>query len=648
MIYLNTGMILRTPQLALKRLVIQSRGVSVYDERFRHGINIIRGTNSSGKSTITDFIFYILGGELAQFKQAAEKCEEVIGEVEINGKLITIRRIVAVGGKQPMIIAFSDFETAMKSPVEGWQVYSMVRSASKESASQAVFHLLGFPEVKTDTDNSITMHQVLRLIYADQVSSPSSLMRDELFDPYLVRQTVGDLLFGVYDDLLFGELYELREKTKALEAVSHQLQALYKVLGGTDIEIDEVVLNQQLETLNGELAQIDKSLRNASSTQIDKKVSGEIKRRIDELTSDFRALKIEESEKSEQGNAIELEIADSEAFIYELKVRIAAIDDSLTTRRFLGELPLTHCPECLSELKKPEGERLCPLCGNQLPDNPNDSGALKMKQELGQQLKESQILLNDKIKALTQLQVDIPRLNALVKIKRRQYEEAVEKVRPERDEMIDQLFIRKGELTAEIEEIARQIKTASIVKAFEKSKADLAASINLLNFSIERRKHAQLERRIVGERGIESNTIIFLREDLPRQDEFKVGKQVKVDFVNNTFSFDGQNQFSASSVAYLKNSVHFGIFFASLDLDFFRYPRFIMCDNIEDKGLEQDRSRNFQKIMVALSEKSKTTHQIIFSTSMIDPSLNNEKYCVGLEYNVNRKSLDFSKLAHPQ
>src|SRR5438105_594978 len=110
-------MILRTPQLALKRLRIQSRGVSVYDERFHHGVNIIRGTNSSGKSTIGDFIFYILGGDITKLKPEAERCEEVIAEVEVNGKSLTLRRIIRTAGKQPILIYYGDIEKAVASPV---------------------------------------------------------------------------------------------------------------------------------------------------------------------------------------------------------------------------------------------------------------------------------------------------------------------------------------------------------------------------------------------------------------------------------------------------------------------------------------------------------------------------------------------------
>jgi len=49
--------------LFLRRLVIYTNeGNIAYDETFHKGINIICGDNSSGKSTITHFIFFVLGG----------------------------------------------------------------------------------------------------------------------------------------------------------------------------------------------------------------------------------------------------------------------------------------------------------------------------------------------------------------------------------------------------------------------------------------------------------------------------------------------------------------------------------------------------------------------------------------------------------
>lgn len=93
------------------------------------------------------------------------------------------------------------------------------------------------------------------------------------------------------------------------------------------------------------------------------------------------------------------------------------------------------------------------------------------------------------------------------------------------------------------------------------------------------------------------------------------------------------------AIALLDDGVLFSIFFASLELGFFRYPRFILCDNMEDKGMEKARTQNFQKVVTAMSEKYGINHQIIFTTSMIEDELNNTNYCVGEDYNINNKTL---------
>jgi hypothetical protein len=92
----------------------------------------------------------------------------------------------------------------------------------------------------------------------------------------------------------------------------------------------------------------------------------------------------------------------------------------------------------------------------------------------------------------------------------------------------------------------------------------------------------------------------------------------------------------------LKNCVRFAIFFASLELDYFRYPKFILCDNIEDKGMVEARSKNFQRNIVRLanSEEFKDKKfQIIMATSMIAEELDIPEYTVGEKYTKGNKSL---------
>jgi hypothetical protein len=41
-----------------------------------------------------------------------------------------------------------------------------------------------------------------------------------------------------------------------------------------------------------------------------------------------------------------------------------------------------------------------------------------------------------------------------------------------------------------------------------------------------------------------------------------------------------------------------GRFLASLSVDRMRYPRFILVDSMEDKGIEERRAQNFQKFLL--------------------------------------------------
>ena len=80
--------------LQLNRLVILKQGKSVYDEKFHNGVNIIRGENGVGKSTIANSIYYLLGGDYNKWLPEIEKCDFIVGELDLNEKIITVRRSI--------------------------------------------------------------------------------------------------------------------------------------------------------------------------------------------------------------------------------------------------------------------------------------------------------------------------------------------------------------------------------------------------------------------------------------------------------------------------------------------------------------------------------------------------------------------------
>jgi hypothetical protein len=97
----------------------------------------------------------------------------------------------------------------------------------------------------------------------------------------------------------------------------------------------------------------------------------------------------------------------------------------------------------------------------------------------------------------------------------------------------------------------------------------------------------------------------------------------------------------------VKNTAILSLLLSATEDPLFYHPRFALFDNIEDKGMEQERSYNFQEIIVRASEAAKIDHQIIFTTSMLNPALNDEKYVIGPHYTHARRTLHFARMAAP-
>ncbi|MHB0946970.1 MAG: hypothetical protein ACYC3B_07345, partial [Sedimentisphaerales bacterium] len=131
----------------------------------------------------------------------------------------------------------------------------------------------------------------------------------------------------------------------------------------------------------------------------------------------------------------------------------------------------------------------------------------------------------------------------------------------------------------------------------------------------------------------------------PYEADFGVTKEVSFSFDLDNISLiinngETHDVFAASSHVVLKNAFHFSMLLASCVKQYFRYPRFLIIDSIEDKGMQEERSRILQKYIVEKSENLDVKHQIIFTTAKIAPELNIDKYTIGEFYRGDIKSLN--------
>src|SRR5690606_38137994 len=299
----------------------------------------------------------------------------------------TLRREIGTSPLTPLQIYWGNYETS-KSDSNGWKVFRYKQTENLISFSNALFNALDFPEVKGDLESNITMHQILRLLYIDQETHPQSLFIFENFDPPFTIKNVSEILLEIYDDLLYSDRISLRNSEKDLELKEREHKNLINIITHSGLSANRI-------TIEKELASTKENLQNANQEIQSLRLAQTIKttKRTETNTEKIKAELSEQKGKVNftisKINQYDLEIADSKQFIATLEKRISELNNSIQTRQFIGDLTLTHCPQCLSELNNDIGENHCKLCKQPIEEEAEKANARRLLQEMQLQVKES-------------------------------------------------------------------------------------------------------------------------------------------------------------------------------------------------------------------------------------------------------------------
>lgn len=630
-------------KLFLNRLIIYTlEGKTAYDETFRKGINIIRGDNSSGKSTLTHFIFFVLGGAFNEWVKEAKKCSEVYAEVELNGARVTLKRAININeqgianSKEAIQFYWGSIEDALDNS-EGWQRFSFNTTENRKSFSNVLFENLELPIVKGE--NNITFHQILRLLYVDQDSPTSSLFYYEQFDSSLTRETVSDLLLGVYNQDLYDFQQRLIEVDRELSEINKELKVIKRFISDPfDLSPSNILVKiekkeaeiVELEEQIGELREGTKALRYTKSTKLE----------FEKLNSDAIQQRELISTLDKSIRSLKFEIEDTKFFIEALLNKVSSVKKSVLTRELLGEFPLESCPECLSDLEITD-DKVCKLCKKEIDETFGVTQARKIEQELSFQIKESKALVLIKERELLNIVSEYDSEQIKLHQIQQKVNSSISDVKSLREERLDNIYVEKGFAEGEILQLRTLLENAEIYQGLVARQSKLKEEFNYLNSTIFSLKANQEKLKTDVNREIENKGVFLLNNDLKRQSEFYEAKEFHIDYSNNlAFISDKDAKYSASSSFYLKTSARFSIFLASLEIEKMRFPRFIFCDNMEDKGIEPERARNFQRILVDECENhDNDAYQMIYTTSYIPPELDNSEYCIGDYYTEANPSL---------
>lgn len=507
----------------------------------------------------------------------------------------------------------------------------------KKSFSNALFGIMDMPLVVGD--NNITMHQLLRLMYVDQESPTGSLFMYEQFDNQITRETVAELLMGIYDVDLYISKLNIKEYQKQLDSVSTEIKIIKSSLNRPE-ESSSMFLANIIKSKEAEVIKLSESIMKKRAGQ---EVKTEYSKNIDRLKESVVKLRLAYSQQMDNQNHLQSEIDDTEMFIIALENRQKALADSISVRKSLEGLVLDFCPECLTKLDNDVEDGHCRLCKAPIDNTKGIRQAKRYELELSFQIKESKIVLE-------QLKKDLVKANSIISGTKSQLETYASLLTQElkstlspQDEEIDEMFYNKGLIEGEILQYRTMLERASYYEGLVEKSEQLQTLIAKEERFVKAKEAQQQKNKAIVENKIKEFGVYFLQNDLQRQQEFAQADEFNVDFSNNiVYLSNKHSKYSASSNFYLKIVARFALFMASLEIPFMRFPHFIFADNMEDKGIEIERAQNFQKVLInKLSEYDINDYQVIYTTSYITDALDKSPYVVGERYTKDNKSLKY-------
>tara|TARA_R110002096_G_scaffold435816_1_gene663004 strand:- start:22638 stop:24644 length:2007 start_codon:yes stop_codon:yes gene_type:complete len=635
------------PSLFVRRFVISAGEHRGYDETFKLGLNFITGeSNAVGKSTVVNLLAFALGSDLTDWTPETLRFDSTLVEVSLNGATLTLRREISEDRGRPMDVYWGSLDDALKATITDWERYGYKRSDHKESFSSLLFKLLGLPEIHNELGGKLTMHQILRLIFVDQLTPSDEMFGSEDFDSPAVKREVGAILCGYYSDAEYRLRADLRTAADELQELKARQKILDEFVLDTEQDISVLSVQTQLDNARFKLTEAEASVRTVlENPRSRREITTEYKRQLKAAQKDVENAAHDLGRSERELVSTRFAIEDSQLFVDSLDRTLAALEQSASIRDALGELPIRSCPVCHHPVALVADESNCPLCKETRSPGADETQLLRMRSELTLQREESLRLQDERQEQMLRLEVVVPQQKVALKTTRMKLGRLQESIDPAIDATIGTAYREAGYLQGVVEDLERQLRMVQELEAARERRSRLDAEINRMKSELAAAEDKTEERRSEARRLISEHTVELLRRDEcnaqgePVERGLSECHSVDFSFSKGQVRVDGRRTFSASSMVILKNSFHTAMLLASLDDPDFRYPRLLILDNIEDKGMQPSRSHNFQHLLLDVSKNTEVDHQIIATTSMIAEDLRGSEHIVGQYYTSTRKSL---------
>jgi K+/H+ antiporter YhaU regulatory subunit KhtT len=495
------------------------------------------------------------------------------------------------------------------------------------------------PEAQSDGASNITMHQLLRLCYSDQRTPATRLFRFENFDTQNIREAVGDLICGISGYELYELTLKQRERQKEYDDVNARLSALLRSLRSKEAITSPAAIRAEIGNLARERERIEKEIDEVDELIEPGEVSEYVRQRRDAQQKLVRERdKLRELETSV--TTTEFEQRELAAFLDHLAEQTEKLARAESTFDVIGHIDFVHCPACGETLSEDVPEGTCAVCKMERDPEKEQSRYNQIRLDLEIQMRETHQLISDKEFALSKNKQQLRQAKLAQEQALRDFSLRFSGKNGPREAFLAERASRLGHIDAATSHILARMETAEEIERLSKEKSEINEDLEKIKSRIGALRTAASKRRSIALTTAGRIAARLLRSDLPRQEEFINAQNVTMDFQNDSMTVDGKINFAESSNVYLKNASILALFLAAGQSSGFFHPHFALFDNIEDKGMQEERSHLFQRLIVENVTEIEKPFQLIFTTSMMNPELELEDYVIGPAYTKENKTLD--------
>lgn len=579
------------------------------------GLNVIHGSNSAGKSSLLDTLAYSLGAENIVFSEIVNSCSQVMTEVSIANNKLTIQRQISESSRAPLAIYYGDMDAATTASDREWHIFPYNSSNEKFGFSKIFFDYLNYPAT-VSSETSITTHQILRILYADQPNNHLPIFRNEKWDNIEKRGAIRDYIFGIFSGELYHAQVQKKITEKQLSESIHKLTSIFSLLGKTSDQMIEEYILAEKKAYEDRKDSILNNINEIKSNKIESQLSqDDVQKELQiQLTNTNKSVLSIEN----QLNSQELEVLDLTRFKEELNQRMLDLNNSIDSNKLVHDIFFDYCPSCHSKINHVHhlDKNICSLCKEETSQNINESNLLQLKTELNFQIQETDSILTEEISSLNNLKKIYAQKIKEREAQKQEFEIITNKWHSSYELEFINNYRELGEVEAELKNIEKRLEISNEIKKLESTRNALQDKFNMINADIDRMVNSAERKRTHVINKLNLYLKQLLSKDIGIQSEFlDPHNEVEVIFEDNQIKVNGISHFSQSSSIVLRQMFHLALLQLSDNDPSLRIPRFLILDGINDGGLEKERAANLQNIIYETCDSLKSDFQVICATS---------------------------------